>query len=134
MPFEKMLRSSRYWILAGCLLLTSGFILSLWEPADEPDHSICFFRQVTGISCPGCGLTRGLAAVVKFDFSKAIEKHPLSPFLTLEVLLLWIYWGLIAADRMPLPSSLNLNRFLAFQGGLLLVIWSYRLTAGILPT
>lgn len=44
----------------------------------------CPVRLLTGVSCPGCGMTRALFALLKLDFSLAFEMHPL-------VLLLIVY-------------------------------------------
>lgn len=37
----------------------------------------CPIRFFTGVSCPGCGMTRALAALLRLDFSLALEMHPL---------------------------------------------------------
>ena len=37
----------------------------------------CVFRTVTGIPCPGCGMTRAWLAVLRLDFAAALAYHPL---------------------------------------------------------
>lgn len=37
----------------------------------------CPIRYVTGVPCPGCGLTRAFWAAMHLDFSKAFWYHPL---------------------------------------------------------
>ena len=37
----------------------------------------CPFRFLTGICCPGCGITRAIIHILKLDFDKAIYYHPL---------------------------------------------------------
>lgn len=37
----------------------------------------CVFRTVTGIPCPGCGMTRAWLAALRFDFAAALAYHPL---------------------------------------------------------
>ena len=37
----------------------------------------CPIKHVTGMSCPGCGMTRAWGAVLRLDFSKAWAYHPL---------------------------------------------------------
>ena len=124
---EEMLRSPRLWLLGGLMLLLCWLLLSVWTPSEEAAQSICFLRQVTEIPCPGCGMTRGIAALLKCDLTKAVQEHPLSPLFVLEVCLAWIWWGLVAAGRLRLPSSCVINRFLVLQAGLLVVVWGYRL-------
>ena len=37
----------------------------------------CPIRFFTGISCPGCGMSRALTALLRLDFPLAFEMHPL---------------------------------------------------------
>ena len=37
----------------------------------------CVFRKLFGISCFGCGMTRALLSVLRFDFLSALKYHPL---------------------------------------------------------
>lgn len=130
---EQVFRSKRAWIVGGLILFSSSLFLSWWEPSDKVENSVCFFRQVTTIPCPGCGLTRGAAAWFKFDPTLAIQKHPLSPFFALEAFFFWFCWGLIAVRKVSIPSVAAVNRLLVFHAGLLITVWVYRLATGILP-
>ena len=38
----------------------------------------CVFHLVTGLDCPGCGITRAVIAVSKLDFKRAFELNRLS--------------------------------------------------------
>jgi hypothetical protein len=40
-------------------------------------HIGCPIRLITGISCPGCGMTRAALAVLHLNFAKAFYYHPL---------------------------------------------------------
>ena len=37
----------------------------------------CIFLHFFGIPCPGCGMTRALLSVLRFDFAAAFHFHPL---------------------------------------------------------
>jgi hypothetical protein len=37
---------------------------------------ICFFRYLTGLPCPGCGLTRSFSCILHGDFARGYEYHP----------------------------------------------------------
>ena len=48
---------------AACILLFGG--------------GLCVFRLVTGIPCPGCGMTRAVLALLCGDVPAALAYHPL---------------------------------------------------------
>jgi hypothetical protein len=131
---QDVLRSTRLWTLGGLILLAGSLLLSQWTPSGKAEHSVCFVRQATQMPCPGCGLTRGIAALLKFDLWEAVRKHPLSPLFAAEAFLLWIWWGLVAARRTSLPSSGTINRFLILQAGLLIATWVIRWSTGSFNT
>lgn len=39
----------------------------------------CPFRHLTGIPCPGCGMTRAYLSALRLDFAGAFRMHPLWP-------------------------------------------------------
>ncbi len=53
-------------------------------------HIGCLIKTFTGISCPGCGMTRAVESALLFHFEKAFYYHPLFP-LTPILLLLFIF-------------------------------------------
>lgn len=58
---------------------------------------VCGFRALSGLPCPGCGLTRSLTALLHLDFGAAWSWNPLG-FAALPVLLTAI---LLAASPSP---------------------------------
>ncbi|MCQ4635942.1 DUF2752 domain-containing protein [Anaerovorax odorimutans] len=36
----------------------------------------CVFNQITGLKCPGCGVSRMCLAILRFDFSRAFSWNP----------------------------------------------------------
>jgi hypothetical protein len=67
----------------------------------------CPFRLVTGLDCPGCGMTRGMIQLAAGHWHKAISLHPFSPFFLLGFVLLVISWLL------PEPSRIWLAEYLS---------------------
>ena len=47
----------------------------------------CPIRLFTGIACPGCGMTRAVFALLRLDFSTALEMHPLVFLLPVAVII-----------------------------------------------
>lgn len=65
-------------IRALLLLAPFGLILVAY-PLEVP---LCPSRNLFGIPCPGCGLTRATVAMVTLDFEGMLAMHPLAPVLT----------------------------------------------------
>jgi hypothetical protein len=45
--------------------------------------SLCAVRALTGRRCPGCGMSRGFAYLLRLDIRNAMRANPLSPLLLL---------------------------------------------------
>ena len=56
--------------VAFCVIyLIFGDMLGVYVP--------CIFRKITHLYCPGCGITRMLAAILTGDFYQALRYNPL---------------------------------------------------------
>lgn len=65
----------------------------------------CVFHAVTGLQCPGCGVTRMLSALLRGDLRTAWESNAavlaLSPVLAALVLLSAARWVRTGSARLP---------------------------------
>jgi len=59
--------------VAAAVVLAVSFVV---PPAELPGVPVCMFRNVTGLPCPGCGLTRAFCAISHGQFSSAWEYNP----------------------------------------------------------
>jgi hypothetical protein len=74
-------------VIAG-LLFAGLLALFFWNP--EHIHPVsCLFHEITGHSCPTCGMTRSLCAVSHWHIREAIRFHPMGPVLYLVCLVLF---------------------------------------------
>lgn len=97
----------------GWLLLSAVFAASLLLPLPHGSSgrighlpSICLFYHLTGLPCPGCGLTRSFVFLGHGHFREALHWHPLGPALYLVLALLWVRCGLYCLRGVtlwPLP-------------------------------
>lgn len=55
------------------LLLCVTAVLSLWAAMRWP----CVIRSITGLPCPGCGLSRAWLAMLRLDLLSAFRYHPM---------------------------------------------------------
>ena len=49
----------------------------------------CPIKELTGIPCPGCGMTRAYLSLLQGDISAAFAFHPLFPTVPVAYLMLW---------------------------------------------
>ncbi len=72
------------FFLVGVVIFLAFFELFL------PNRTNCLVKNLTGMPCPTCGMTRAFKSVIRFDFESAFEWHPLFwmiPFLAIVVIL-----------------------------------------------
>ena len=58
----------------------------------------CPFLSITGIPCPGCGMTRAIIMALRLDFAGARLYHPL--FFTVPVILLLLLFGIYLRPKL----------------------------------
>ena len=85
-------------LVAGVLGITYLFGLKLWP---------CMFANLTGLPCPGCGMTRAMKAMAQGQWSEALAFHPFSPFFLLFGLLVFLAAILPARLRARLVSAVR---------------------------
>lgn len=88
--------------------LTAVLLLSVvWRPSED-GPVLCPFRALTGLPCPGCGMTRGFCALGDGDVRAAFGYNALSPALYLVAIAAWVGAGARMLGR-PLPALARLR-------------------------
>lgn len=64
--------------VSAALILVIGLHLLL-TTAGLPSFT-CPLRSVTGLLCPGCGVSRGIICLVHGDLQEAMAAHPFAPY------------------------------------------------------
>lgn len=72
-------------LLITGLLILAAYVLGIG----------CPIKYMTGISCPGCGMTRAVVECIHLDFIHAWYYHPL--FFTLPIIIIILFLG----ERIP---------------------------------
>jgi hypothetical protein len=81
------------WIVFG--ILSAFFVAAfIWQPSDN-GIILCYFRALTGLPCPGCGLTRSLCAIAKGGMLRSFQYHIFGP---LVFLIAVGFWGRAIAE------------------------------------
>jgi hypothetical protein len=81
---------------AGILALTTAAVaVGYFNPATTSFFPVCPFHALTGLNCPGCGLTRGFHALFQGDILTALHFNALLPVYLLLFLYLFASLGLV---------------------------------------
>lgn len=91
----------------------------------------CPFMAVTGLPCPGCGLTTSFAHMARLDFTAALGAQPFGVYAFLLTLLLIPFSVYLMRRRVPLRQAFELRavRFvLRVTPPLLAAGWLYKLS------
>lgn len=74
--------------LGGILILP---VLLFCVPVDwlNEQHTVCLFKNVFGVECWGCGITRAVLCAVQFDFPAAFHYNKLVVIVFPLVIYLW---------------------------------------------
>lgn len=98
------------------LVCLAILLASLALPAQGfPGIDTCAFHALTGLSCPGCGLTRAFCAISRGEFLDAWRLHPFS-------------FPLYAGVLLGLAAPFLDRRFPALAGG----AWAKAFRTGVL--
>ncbi len=113
--------------------------MHFWQP---PEHNLfitCYFKKITGLPCPGCGITRSLCAIAKGNFIHSLKFHPLGLLSFTIILGIWLKAIVELMFKRTLVLSINqkiktiiLYVFIYLTG----IFWVVRigLTAGLFNT
>ena len=122
----------RTWRDRIILLAPVAAVLAL-ASVTEDGQSICPIAVVTGSACPGCGMTRALAFLVRGDLDLSGFYHPLAPLIAIEALALWAWYLLRRRGLVrPLPRMAG-NLVVILTAVSLLGVWALRSWSGSLP-
>lgn len=110
-------------------------VSALWSPSELPGVVLCPFRALTGLPCPGCGMTRAFCSLGHGDLTGAFGYNALAPFVFAAALLLWAHAlaTVLKLDsaRAALERLKPTQRAAGFMLAVTLVWWVVRLSAGL---
>ena len=113
-PIATLLRDRRFGLLLTGALGLNVVAILLHLPGWE-----CAFFRVTGLPCPGCGLTRACLLLLKGDVQASIKFHAFAPIFVLFIALLIVCTLLPKTVTEPF---INKAEMLEKQTGITLII------------
>lgn len=101
-------------IACGCALIGAAAAVALNDPAAAGSRfPACQFRAVTGLWCPGCGLTRGFHQLFNGHLLSALHYNLFIPLVLLAVCGVWWSWLRTSWGRPAIRWPQRLTRPLA---------------------
>jgi hypothetical protein len=117
-----------FCILAGAIILSpAGSETNHLELGSISLPHVCMFRSLTGLPCPGCGLSRSIVAAMDGDLGLSLAYHRLGLLTLVYICLQFIYrLGLIVVPKWRarfFPYGKFLNRGIIVLAVLFMLNW-----------
>jgi hypothetical protein len=110
-------------VILGWLALVAAAEWLAWRSRQPAE--LCLFKELTGLPCPTCGLTRGALALLHGHFAEAISFNPLA-FAILAVAAIWLLARLALGLRLHVALSRGERKVAGIlAAALLLSNWAY---------
>ena len=107
-------------------------LMTMASPSDE-GPTLCPVALVTGVACPGCGMSRAVGWLLRGDLERSVGYHPLAP-LVLTIGLVAVVWALgWRFGGWKVPRTTLVSAGSVVFGVLLVAVWVARLLNGTLP-
>jgi hypothetical protein len=101
-------------IACGGTLAASAAFLATHDPgAASSRYPSCVFHQMTGLWCPGCGLTRGTYQLLHGHFGAALSYNIFTPLAVLAIVAVWFTWLRLSWGAAPIHVPNRAARWLA---------------------
>lgn len=100
MKFTTRLRDNKGkagWLFTYILIISLSFFIG---PYLDSGVELCSMKYLTGLPCPGCGLTHSFCSISSGNFSDAFSYHFFGPFIYASVLVfIFILFSEIFLDK-----------------------------------
>lgn len=122
MPKKEVHKDNR--IIKGSIAAVLLLLLSASYFYDPVNYKIvdCSFKHMTGLSCPGCGLSRSFHSFAHFDLPMSFGFHLLGPIFFILLSTLVVIYSYEALTGKAIKIGLS-NKSLKWILVLILAIW-----------
>lgn len=113
-------------VVAAILVSPWGGVFASWMPG-------CLFKQLAGIPCPSCGVTRSALALARFDLVHAFAAYPLQSLAWTFFVVGGLAAGALALAGRRLPTMPRRLPWwsVALVAAVVAANWAYSIHAGI---
>ncbi len=123
-PDQRLIR----FCLAG--ILFTIILLSIYFDPVNYSISECAIKQITGYSCPSCGLTRSFHAGANLNIAQAIAFHIMGPLLLLGIVILFLKFSIesVSGNTVQIKIKRSISKTALLLIGIIwLVFWIWRI-------
>ena len=123
---NKPLKTSKILGIAGALLtLAIPYFIMLQNSHIEADQSLCPFMMLTGLPCPGCGITKSLIFLYQGDIIKSFYYHLFGPFAFLFCLTAILTLSIELITQKEYFNQVIYNKNIAYTLGFVLAFYHF---------
>jgi len=93
-----MTRNRLYLFLFLALLAGYGYLFYMFNVnIHEHSYNVCLFKNVTGIACPSCGVTRSVVSLLHGHLKEAVLLNPLGLItaVIMAVVPFWLFYDVV---------------------------------------
>ena len=121
--------------IATCVAVgAAGLLVRGNDPAAPGSHFPgCAFHSATGLWCPGCGLTRGVHALLNGNVGAAFASNVFTPIAMIAIVWLLVSWTRLAWGHGALRLPQRTERWLMFAGPAVVVTYGLLRNLPIAP-
>lgn len=115
------------WLIVYVFIITLSFFIT---PYLDNGVELCSMKYLTGLPCPGCGLTHSFAAISTGHFIEAFHFHFFGPFIYIAVLIfIFVLFSEIFLDKKfpRLRKIFFSKKFTYIFGIILFLFFSFRI-------
>ena len=125
-----MQRASKTLLIRIAVLVAIFIVAWFWE---WQGANLCLFHTLTGLECPGCGMTRAFHAISHGDFAAAINYNIFAPvvYLCFMLILLSDIASLTMGRRILLRIPEKMKQVSAYNA--LFLVIAYGILRNIIP-
>ncbi len=121
-------------IACGAALAGAAAFIGTHDPgAAGSRYPGCAFHQLTGLWCPGCGLTRGTYQLLHGHIGAAVSYNVFTPLALAAIAVVWVGWLRVAWGAQPIHVTQRLGRLLAVIAPVLVVTYGVLRNVPVAP-